>query len=230
MTLSDVAEALKVSEKTVSRMLQDGSIPGFKVANQWRFYREDFYRWVDDKRSDWGGRTRAGLATMLSNEMETLPLSRLTDESLIVTGIPTVPVDSVLRILIEPLLAAGVVSDADAFLDGLKARESMMSTGVGGGVAIPHLRHPGDLPMERPRLVVGVSSRGVDWKAFDGQPVHILFLPLAGDEVLHLRMLAAIRRAIVVDGVNEALCRADTPRDVLREILKIETIQQSLGE
>ena len=60
MTLSDVAEALKVSEKTVSRMLQDGSLPGFKVANQWRFYREDFYRWIDEKRNDWGNRARAG--------------------------------------------------------------------------------------------------------------------------------------------------------------------------
>ena len=123
MTLSDVAEALKVSEKTVSRMLQDGSIPGFKVANQWRFYREDFYRWVDDKRSDWGGRTRAGLATMLSNEMETLPLSRLTDESLIVTGIPAVPVDSVYPESASTLTTTFSISSSSWRMDSLAVSE-----------------------------------------------------------------------------------------------------------
>ena len=52
MTISEVAEILKISEKTVSRMLQEGSIPGFKVANQWRFYRDDFYKWIDHKRGE----------------------------------------------------------------------------------------------------------------------------------------------------------------------------------
>ncbi|WP_320178366.1 helix-turn-helix domain-containing protein [Roseovarius pacificus] len=42
LTIPDVAKILQVSEKTINRMLQEGSIPGFKVANQWRFHPDDF--------------------------------------------------------------------------------------------------------------------------------------------------------------------------------------------
>lgn len=229
MTMSDVAEALKVSEKTISRMLQDGSLPGFKVANQWRFYREDFYRWVDEKRNDWGNRARAGLASMLSNEVDSVPLSRLTNEQLIITGIPAVPGESLLNILAEPLAAAGIVGDTGNLVSGLMAREEMMSTGVGGGIAIPHLRNPGDQPVERPIMVVGVCPDGADWGAFDNKPVHLFLLPLAGDEVVHLRMLAAIRRILILDGIFDAIVSAETPQDVMREIMKIEILQQNVA-
>lgn len=227
MTMPDVAEALKVSEKTVSRMLQDGSLPGFKVANQWRFYREDFYRWIDEKRNEWGNRARAGLASMLSNEMESVPLSRLTNPDLIITSIPKVPRDSILKILAEPLVDQGISSDPDKLFSGLRAREDMMSTGVGGGIAIPHLRNPADLPVERPVMVLGICPEGADWRAFDRKPVNLFLLPLSGDEVVHLRMLAAIRRSLIFDGIFDAIVSAETPQDVMREIMKIEVLQQS---
>jgi PTS system nitrogen regulatory IIA component len=229
MTMPDVADALKVSEKTVSRMLQDGSLPGFKVANQWRFYREDFYRWIDEKRNEWGNRARAGLASMLSNEMDSVPLSRLTNENLIVTAIPSVPRDSILKILSEPLSAAGIVDDTDRLVSGLSAREDMMSTGVGGGIAIPHLRKPGDQPVDSPVMVVGICPKGADWGAFDKKPVQLFLLPLSGDEVVHLRMLAAIRRSLILDGIFDAIISAKTPQNVMREIMKIEILQQNVA-
>ncbi|MCG8451847.1 MAG: PTS sugar transporter subunit IIA [Spirochaetales bacterium] len=230
MTLSDVAEALKVSEKTISRMLQDGAIPGFKVANQWRFYREDFYRWIDAKRGEWGNRARAGLASMLSSEMDAVPLSRLTEERFIVTGIPRVPSESIFRILTDPLEQAGILSDSDLLVRGLAAREMMMSTGVGGGVAIPHLRNPSKIPVSSPLMVIGLSLEGVDWNSIDGQPVHVFMLPLAGSEVPHLRMLAAIRSFLAADSVVEGLKKAKTPQEVMRTILEVELRTGNLAD
>ncbi|MCK5736145.1 MAG: helix-turn-helix domain-containing protein, partial [Spirochaetaceae bacterium] len=75
LTIPDVAQILKVSEKTITRMLQDESIPGFKVANQWRFHPEDFDNWLKKKRSERGGSARTGIASMLSQELESVPLS-----------------------------------------------------------------------------------------------------------------------------------------------------------
>jgi excisionase family DNA binding protein len=227
MTISEVAEILKISEKTVSRMLQEGSIPGFKVANQWRFYRDDFYKWIDHKRGEWGNRARAGLASMLSNEIESVPVSRLTNEKLIVTNIPDASKKSVLTMLTQPLVDNNIVNNASQFVDGLMAREELMSTGVGGGIAIPHLRNPEMVKPEKPLLVIGISKKGVDWDSFDSEPVKIFMLPLSGDEVVHLKMLAAIRRFLILDGVIEILTSAETPEDVMKEIVKIETIQQS---
>lgn len=49
ITLKEVAEFLKVHERTVYRLAAKGEIPAFKVANSWRFRREDIERWIDQK-------------------------------------------------------------------------------------------------------------------------------------------------------------------------------------
>jgi excisionase family DNA binding protein len=59
MTVHDVAIYLKVDEKTVYRLAQRGELPGFKVANAWRFRRADIDAWIEQRkaqRSD-GGRS-----------------------------------------------------------------------------------------------------------------------------------------------------------------------------
>jgi excisionase family DNA binding protein len=48
LTIRDVAEYLKVTEKTVYGLAQKGKIPGFKVGGQWRFKREDIDQWLED--------------------------------------------------------------------------------------------------------------------------------------------------------------------------------------
>lgn len=49
ITLKEVAEFLKVHERTVYRLAAKGDIPAFKVANNWRFRREDIERWIDQQ-------------------------------------------------------------------------------------------------------------------------------------------------------------------------------------
>ena len=54
LTLPEVAQLLKVAEKTVYTMAQKGELPAFKVGGQWRFRRTDLDAWIDAKtrRSD----------------------------------------------------------------------------------------------------------------------------------------------------------------------------------
>jgi excisionase family DNA binding protein len=47
MTIRDVAEALKLAEKTVYAMANEGEIPAFKIRGQWRIRRTDLDRWLD---------------------------------------------------------------------------------------------------------------------------------------------------------------------------------------
>ncbi|WP_024462322.1 helix-turn-helix domain-containing protein [Marinimicrobium sp. LS-A18] len=49
ITLKEVAEFLKVHERTVYRLAARGEIPAFKVANSWRFRRQDIERWIDQQ-------------------------------------------------------------------------------------------------------------------------------------------------------------------------------------
>lgn len=47
LTLPEVAQLLKVAEKTVYTMAQKGEIPAFKVRGQWRFKRDDIDAWIE---------------------------------------------------------------------------------------------------------------------------------------------------------------------------------------
>ena len=49
LTLPEVAQLLKVAEKTVYTMAQKGELPAFKVGGQWRFRRTDLDTWIDAK-------------------------------------------------------------------------------------------------------------------------------------------------------------------------------------
>ena len=50
LTLKEVAEYLKLAEKTAYRLAADGKLPGFKVGGSWRFKAEDIEHWITDQK------------------------------------------------------------------------------------------------------------------------------------------------------------------------------------
>ncbi len=97
--------------------------------------------------------------------------------------------------LVDAMAANPVISDPATFREKLLAREAQGSTGIGGGIAIPHLRHES---VVQPALGVAVVPDGLDFGASDGQPVHIivLFAIPAGQDKLYLNLLAQVMLAL----------------------------------
>ena len=56
LTLKEVAEYLKLAEKTAYRLAADGKLPGFKVGGSWRFKREDVFLWIEEKKHKEGSK------------------------------------------------------------------------------------------------------------------------------------------------------------------------------
>ena len=52
LTLKEVADYLKLAEKTAYRLAAEGKLPRFKVGGSWRFKREDITRWIDEKKKE----------------------------------------------------------------------------------------------------------------------------------------------------------------------------------
>lgn len=100
---------------------------------------------------------------------------------------------ALLRDLAGRVAAQGAVEDAEELFVKLWERESLGSTAVGSGVAIPHCKLPG---LRHGVVAVAVLPEGVDFAAADGQPVHVLFLVVSPAEAPaeHLQVLAAISR------------------------------------
>jgi len=81
------------------------------------------------------------------------------------------------------------------FKKALLKRESIMSTGIGYGVAIPHVKLP---QIEEFFITVGIHKRGVNWDSLDCKPVYLIFL-IAGPEKKqekYLRILAQLTTVI----------------------------------
>ena len=92
--------------------------------------------------------------------------------------------------------AAGVKPEhLRAVLDALWDREQILSTGIGLGIAVPHVRHA-NVPNEVMR--VGRSRQGLAFDAIDGKPVHAVFTILmpAGNHRRHVQVLGAIAAAV----------------------------------
>jgi PTS system nitrogen regulatory IIA component len=102
----------------------------------------------------------------------------------------------------------------------LMERERLGSTGIGGGIGIPHGKMK---DLESLVLGFGLSRKGVDFESIDNQPTHIFFLLLTPENStgLHLKLLARISRILKNDPFKERLMNA-TDGDEIYTIIKEE--------
>jgi excisionase family DNA binding protein len=193
MTLSEVAAYLKIAEKTVSRMITRGEIPCTKVASQWRFMKSMIDDWLISRMNVV---PQNDLAKILENPEGLIPFTRLTSEELILDNVKPGTKKDILSQLIQPLVQQEIIEDAEDFLRKLLTREKMVTTGIGRGVAIPHLRHPKENPGGGPRMVVGICKAGTDYESMDGRMTHLFFLLVSDSEVVHLRVMAKLNQIL----------------------------------
>ena len=96
----------------------------------------------------------------------------------------------------------------------LMEREQLGSTGIGGGVGIPHgkLKDLNSLV-----LGFGLSRSGVDFESMDGKPTHIFFLLVTPENSagLHLKLLAQISRLLKKEAFKESLLKATDRYEII---------------
>ena len=86
--------------------------------------------------------------------------------------------------------------DREFLLHVLLARENLQSTGIGEGVAIPHVRNPIVLHVPRPLVTLCFLDQPVDFEALDGKPVHALFSLICPTVRAHLALLSRLAFAL----------------------------------
>jgi PTS system nitrogen regulatory IIA component len=121
--------------------------------------------------------------------------------------------------LVAPL-AASTGLNSDDLVRVLMERERLGSTGIGGGIGIPHGKIKN---LESLVLGFGLSRKGVDFESIDGDPTHIFFVLITPEDStgLHLKLLARISRILKNDQFKERLLNA-ADQNELFEIIKQE--------
>ena len=147
---------------------------------------------------------------------EKLKVLDFLDPGAVVVDIAATSKKAVLEELTGYLAKSGRIKDAKVVVDILMEREKLGSTGIGQGIAIPHAKTD---QTDQITAAFGLSRRGVNFEALDGDPVHIFFLLVAPPDAagLHLKALARISRLLKDKFFRQSL------RDVKEasEVLKI---------
>ncbi len=126
--------------------------------------------------------------------------------------------DDAIKELIAILEKTGKIS-AENSAEIAKAvikRENEASTGIGKGVAVPHIRHK---LVKKIVAAIGISARGIDFSALDKQPVYTIILllsPTEGDQ--HLQAMESIFEHLQNDNFRKFLRQSETV-DQIKDLL-----------
>jgi mannitol/fructose-specific phosphotransferase system IIA component (Ntr-type) len=118
-------------------------------------------------------------------------------------------------------LVSRVGGGLEQVLGAVEERESVLSTGIGFGVAIPHARSPA---VRELAIIAGVSAVPVPYESIDGEPVRLFFL-IVGPESsagLHVKILSRLARLVRRDVVRRQLVESRTPDEFYHVLLEAE--------
>jgi len=111
-----------------------------------------------------------------------------------------------------------VCSDIKAFINALKEREEIMTTGIGFGIAVPHAKLES---VHKIAFAIGISKKGIDFNSIDGKPVHLVVLVAAGERQHkeYLKLLSKIMSVLKNDLIRNEMIEAKSTKDII-EILR----------
>jgi PTS system nitrogen regulatory IIA component len=188
LTIREAAEYLGVSEAMARRWINERALPVHEVDE--RLYLNAVELW------EWAAENGISVSRRLLEHAKRAPdpvppMSELLRSGGIFHDVVATDKSGVLREFVARL-PLPLEQNRDALLSILEAREAMGSTGIGDGIAIPHVRNPIVLHLDRPFVTLCLLRDAVDFDAIDGRPVHALFMVVSPTVPVHLRILGQL--------------------------------------
>lgn len=218
LSIPEVARLLNVPEKTIHRWLREKAIPAHRLYDQYRFNRVEILEWA----------AAQGLRVephMLSPDggAEGLPsLSAAVERGGIYYDVAGRGQSEVLDAVTQlPGIPQGV--DRKLLHQLLMGREALTSTGIGGGIAIPHPRDPLVVHVQEPVVLVSFLSHPIDYRAVDGAPVRVLFTILSPTVRVHLQLLSRLSYALHDPDLSRLLDSTGAPEPILDRLAALES-------
>jgi fructose-specific phosphotransferase system IIA component len=138
-------------------------------------------------------------------------------ESTLATDLPAVTREECIERMAELVRDGFGIQDHQRIITSLLDRETVMSTGIGEGIAIPHTTSP---EIEEAAISIALVKKGIDFGALDGRPVYLIFLIVGSEKQpnLHLRILARLARLVKHPSFVKNLKKAKTSKDMITAI------------
>ncbi|HUY33899.1 MAG TPA: PTS sugar transporter subunit IIA [Pirellulales bacterium] len=192
LNVRDVARIMRVPERTVDRWVRQENLPAEVVGGQCRFNRAEVFEWAMSRRMDV---PREIVDETAARRDEKLTLATALAAGGELRDVPGIDKEAILRAVVERLSLAAE-ADREILWQLLVHREGSGSTGVGGGIALPHPRYPVLLPVSAPSITLCYLCQPIEFGARDGLPVHTLFVLVSRSVRSHLTLLAQVATAL----------------------------------
>lgn len=213
ISVSAAATLLNTSDRKIYEWIRKGSIPFQRVGDKVRFHRAELLEWA------------TGLGMTIA--IEELPQSRRVGDESPPSFARALRLGGVHRDLEgrdrESALAAIVAklpldddADRELLYDVMLSRETLGSTGIGEGIAIPHVRAPVVMKTTGASVTLCQLIRPIDFVAIDGKPVHTFFTLITPTIRTHLFLLSRLSSALQ-NREFQALVLERAPEQVLFE-------------
>lgn len=156
-----------------------------------------------------------------SRDDGTMTLTEYLAEDRIVTDVQDDDIRGILKQLVAPVADRGPAGTTERVLAALLAREKVLSTGIGHGIAIPHAISSS---IAEPQVLLGICPDGADYRSVDGEPVHVFFVLLSPPDRAshHTRLLARIARLGRDPDFLTGLRRCTDPTSAIEHIAQYE--------
>ncbi len=188
LTLREASSYLGVTEATARRWIAERALPVHTVDERVYLNGVELWEWAMEHGVQVSRRL---LEHARRAPDEVPPTSALLRAGGIFHDVDAPDKASVLREFVAKL-PLPPEQNREALLSVLEAREAMGSTGIGDGIAIPHVRNPIVLHVDRPFVTLCLLKHPIDFDAIDGKPVHALFMVVSPTVPVHLRVLGQL--------------------------------------
>jgi PTS system nitrogen regulatory IIA component len=203
LTLEEVAKYLRVSERTVYDCAQKGEIPAGKIRTAWRFKKSEIDKWVNERLTS----NRLNPQINVVNTESILSLQR-------VLFLNHSNKKDALIALAKNLATALQVKNEQELSAEILKREELMSTAIGCGIAIPHVRL---LSVTDLVVSVGISRTDIiDFHPLDDEPVRLVFMIAAAhnQHAYYLQTLSWFSTRLKNKDLRDSLLSAQTEQQV----------------
>lgn len=204
LTIEEVASYLRVSDRTVYDWAQKGEIPAGKIGTVWRFKKSEVEKWVNERLSSGPSSKKV---------VEEVQMKNILSPDRVVFINQSSKRDALVE-LSNVLATAPQVKNGSELLSEILKREELMSTGIGRGIAIPHVRLSSVTDLV---VAVGVCKSNIEgFQTIDDVPVNILIMIAAAynQHSYYLKTLSHFSSKLKNTELRDAITKANTPREV----------------
>ena len=209
LTIDEVAKYLRVSERTVYDWAQKGEIPSGKIGTVWRFKKSELENWVNERLS----------SNRLIPQGENIHLQSIVSPDRIIFFNYSAKRDALLA-LADNISTAPQVKNRQELAQEILRREELMSTAIGRGIAIPHIRLASVTDLV---VSVGINQTDIiDFQALDDEPVRLLFMIAAAtsQHAYYLQALSFFSARLKNRELRDALLASKTPQEAYGILVK----------